>query len=420
MFRDLAARIPNQPRRPQASRFMASCALAMLFLAPVAVSLGETAGPDGEPVGADLPYPPSEKPQPGQIVHVPTGLAMSFDDMMEMVAGARLVYVGETHDNLQAHEVQLRIIRDLDRRFPGRIAIGMEMFRQPQQPVLDRWTRGELDELQFLEATQWQKNWGLDFNYYKGILAFARDRKMDVIALNPSAELQAEVRKSGLGSLPETLRATLPEIGEPDPYEHAVMKAMYGGHLPTEGAFESFFSVQRLWEESMAAAVVDYLKSPRGQGKIVVMLTGAGHVEYGFGVPRKVLRRLPLPYVIIEPMEIEVPPEKQMPGIELPDIPLLPADFIWWVNYEELQTDRPHLGVGIDQRGGRLIVQSVTDGSPAQASGIRVGDEITALGGHPLKDMTSLLYWIGQQVKGATVTVTVRRDGQLLDVPVGF
>jgi uncharacterized iron-regulated protein len=420
MFRGTTPGIVRRRRRPQAGSSATWVAMAMLLSAPLAVSYGETAGPDARPVGSDLPYPPTEKPQPGQIVHVATGLAMSFDDMMEMVSGARLVYVGETHDNLRAHEVQLRIIRDLDRRFPGRIAIGMEMFRQPQQPVLDRWSRGELDELQFLEATQWQKTWGLDFRYYKDILDFARERKMDVIALNPPSELQAEVRKSGLDALPEALRSTLPEIADPGPYEHAVMKAIYGGHLPTEGAFEAFFRVQLLWEESMAATVVDYLRSARGAGKIVVMLTGAGHVEYGFGVPRKVLRRLPLPYVIIEPTEIDVPPEKQMPGVELPDIPLLPADFIWWVPYEELQADRPRLGVGIEEKENRLIVQSVADGSPAQASDIRVGDEITALGGHSLNGVTSLVYRIGQQVKGSTVTVTIRRDGKMLDVPVGF
>jgi uncharacterized iron-regulated protein len=394
--------------------------MTLLISAPTAVSWGEAAGQETEPVGADLPYPPPTEPQPGQIVHVATGLAMSFDDMMDMLAGARLVYVGETHDNLRAHEVQLRIIRDLERRFPGRVAIGMEMFRQPQQPVLDRWTRGELEELLFLEATQWQETWGMDFGYYRDILEFARERKMDVIALNASAELQAEVRKNGLDGLPEALRAQLPDIGDPDPYEHAVMKAIYGGHLPTEGAFEAFFRVQRLWEESMAASVVDYLKGARGEGKIVVMLTGAGHVEYGFGVPKKVLRRLRLPYVIVEPVEIVVPPGKQMPGIELPDIPLLPADFIWWVTYEDLESDRPRLGVAIDAKEPGLVVTSVADGSPAQLSGIQAGDEITALGGHPLQDMTSLVYWIGRQSKGSTVTITLRRDGRLLELPVTF
>jgi uncharacterized iron-regulated protein len=394
--------------------------LALLWGAPPALTQSVPAAPATDDAGSALPYPPAQQPRPGEIFHVPTGLAMGFDEMMDMVAGARLVYVGETHDNLQAHQVQLQVIRDLHRRFPGRIAIGMEMFRQPQQQVLDRWTRGQLSELEFLQGTQWLTTWSFDFGYYKAILDFAREQQLDVIALNPAAELQAAVRQDGLDALPEAVRSQLPEIGEPDPYQREVMKAIYGGHLPTEGAFDSFFRVQLLWEESMAATVVDYLQSARGAGKIVVMLTGAGHVEYGFGVPKKVLRRMPLPYVIIEPKEIEVPPEKQMLNVELPDIPLLPADFLWWVPYEDLGANRPRLGVGIDDRENRLIVQSVAEGSPAQASGIRVGDEITSIAGQPLANLTALVYWVGQQTKGATVTVIVRRDGRPVETSVGF
>lgn len=263
---------------------------------------------------------------------------MSFDGMMDMVAQARLVFVGETHDNVRAHDVQLKLIRELHRRAPGRLAIGMEMFRKPQQQALDRWTRGELNEMEFLEATRWQKTWGFDFEHYRAILEFARDQHIDIIALNPSAELQDAVSKNGLIALPDEMRALLPDIGPEDPYAKAVIQAIYGGHLPTAGAFDAFFGVQRLWEESMAENVVDYLQSLRGEGKTVVTLTGSGHVEYGFGLPKKVLRRMPLPYVIIAPTELSVPVEKQMPDIRLPDIPLLPSDFIWWIPYEDLES----------------------------------------------------------------------------------
>jgi uncharacterized iron-regulated protein len=395
-------------------------ALALLWVTPLGLTGAAPAAPAAGDVGAALPYPPAQQPRPGEIFHVPTGLAMGFDEMMEMVAGARLVYVGETHDNLQAHQVQLQVIRDLHRRFPGRIAIGMEMFRQPQQQVLDRWTGGQLSELEFLEGTQWLKTWSFDFGYYKAILDFAREQRIDVIALNPAAELQAAVRQDGLDALPAALHSQLPEIGEPDPYQREVMKAIYGGHLPTEGAFESFFRVQLLWEESMAATVVDYLQGARGAGKIVVMLTGAGHVEYGFGVPKKVLRRMPLPYVIIEPTEIEIPPEKQMLNVELPEIPLLPADFIWWVPYQDLEADKVRLGVGIDDRGNGLIVQSIAPGSPAARAGILVGDEITSIAGQPAANMTALVYWVSRQARGAAVTVTIRRDGTPLDIRVEF
>jgi uncharacterized iron-regulated protein len=395
-------------------------ALPLLLAAPLAVSQATQAPPEAAKVGSDLPYPPPQSPQPDEIAHVPTGLRVSFDDMMDMVSGARLVFVGESHDNFQSHRVQLQVIRDLERRFPGRIAIGMEMFRQPQQETLDRWSQGQLTELEFLQATRWQESWGVDFGHYRAILDFARDRHIDLIALNPPADLQDEVRRRGLDSLPDEIRSRLPEIGDPDPYEHAVMKAIYGAHLPTEGAFEAFFRVQLLWEESMAERVVDYLNSARGQGKIMVVLTGAGHVEYGFGVPKKVLRRLPLPYTIIAPTEIEIPPEKQMPGVELPAIPLLPSDFVWWILYEDLAADTVRLGVGIDDSNGALVVRGVAGGSPAERAGLRDGDEITSIAGHAVPDVTTLVYWVGQQKKGKTAIVTIRRAGASLDVRVEF
>ncbi len=295
----------------------------------------QTPAPHDDTPGADLPYPPAQRPKAGDISHVATGLPMSFDGMMDVVAASRLVCVGETHDNIHAHEVELRIIRDLFRRFPGGIAIGMEMFRAPQQPVLDRWTRGELAEPDFLKAVDWQHTWGLDFGYYRAILDFARDQHIDLVALNPPEALQKQVERHGLDALPPDLKAQLPELGAPDPWERAEMKAVYGGHLPSAGQFDAFFRVQRLWEESMAQHLVNYLKSPRGQGKVMITLTGGGHVEYGFGLPKNVVRRMPLSYVIVEPREIEVPASEQM-HFTPPHIPLLPADFIWWVKYEEL------------------------------------------------------------------------------------
>ncbi len=395
---------------------MAICCIAV----GVAQAQPPTPPPSDDQPGADLPYPPAQRPQPGDIAHVPTGLPMSFDAMMDVVAAARLVCIGETHDNMQAHEVELRIVRDLHRRFPGRIAIGMEMFRAPQQATLDRWTKGELNELEFLKAVDWQRTWGLDFGYYRAILEFARDQHIDLVALNPPEALQKQVEQHGLNDLPPDLKAKLPEIGEPDRWERAAMEAVYGGHLRGAGMFDAFFRVQSLWEEAMAQHVVGYLQSARGQGKIMVTLTGGWHVEYGFGLPKKVLRRVPLSYVIVQPREIEVPPDKQMPNVTLPDIPLMPADFVWWVTYEDLSATTVHLGVRIDDKGPALVVGSIEKGSPAEAAGLRVGDEIRSFAGHPVASLTELTYWIGQEHKGDSAIVTVRRAGATLDRRVTF
>ena len=374
----------------------------------------------GDGIGSDLPYPPVGQPEADRIVHVPTGLELSFEGMMDMMAGARLVCIGESHDNYRAHEVQLQVVRELHRRFPGRVAIGMEMFRWPQQEILDRWTGGELDELEFLEAVDWHRTWSTDYRHYAAILGFARDQGLDVIALNPSRELQDAVRQFPPDALPQEFRDELPEVGDSDPYQHAVLEAFYGGHLPTPGAFESFFRVQLLWEESMAERIVAYLGSARGRGRIMVTLTGSGHVEYGFGIPKKVIRRMPMPYVILAPTEIEVPPEKQMPDVRLPELPLYPADFIWWIPYEDLEARKIRLGVGVAERDGILVVSQVEAGSPAERAGMLPGDEIAAVAGQPVSSATTLVHWVVTQSPGASAIVTVRRAGAPLELSVEF
>ncbi len=361
----------------------------------------------------EIPYPPKGEAKAEEIFHLPTGLRMSFDGMMDMVSGARLVSVGETHDNIHAHRVELLVIRELARRFPGKIAIGMEMFREPQQETLDRWTRGELSELELLKALKWHETWGSDFGYYRDILDFARENRIDVIALNPPKDLQREVSRAGLDNVPADLAAKLPVTAPPDPYQRAMMKAVYGAHLPSEGMFDSFFRVQTLWEESMASRIAEYLRSPRGDGKRMVTITGGWHVRYGFGVPKKAIRRMPMPYVIVLPEEIEIPEEKQDQRMDvyLPEIPLLPGDFAWMIPYEDLEKDKVRMGVRIAEEEGNVVVEGVEDGSPAAKAGILAGSVIVSFDGRPVADLTDVFYLVGAKREGDKAVVVVRRDG---------
>jgi len=372
--------------------------------------------------GGDLPYPLKDPPKAEEIHHLPTGLELSFERAMDMISGARLVCVGETHDNLHAHRVELLILRELYRRDPGKVAVGMEMFREPDQEILDRWTKGELSELEFLKATKWYENWGSDFGYYRDILNFARESRIDVVALNPSRELQQEVRNSVPDNVPESLKVKLPEVGEPDPYQRVAMKAVYGAHLPSEGMFEAFFRVQLLWEETMAVRVVDYLRSPRGEGKKMVTITGGWHVRYGFGIPKKVIRRMPMPYAIVLPEEISIPEEKkdQMMSVDLPQIPLLPADFVWWVPYEGLEGKQVVMGVRLAGKDNEVLVEGVTPGSPAEKAGILPGDRIFSFGGQKVRDVTDVFLCVREKKAGDEAMVAVRRDGVEKSLRVKF
>lgn len=392
-------------------------AVGVILMAAGCVAHRTARGP-----GGGMPYPSQETPKAEEIVHLPTGLKLPFDGAMDMVSGARLVCVGETHDNLHAHRVELLILRELDRRHPGKVALGMEMFREPDQEVLDRWTRGDLSEFEFLKATKWYENWGSDFGYYRDLLNFAREKRIDVIALNPSKELQDEVRDSGLDNVPEGLKAKLPEIGEPDPYQRAAMKAVYSAHVPSEGAFDAFFRVQLLWEETMAVRVVDYLRSPRGEGKKMVTITGGWHVKYGFGLPKKVIRRMPMPYAIVLPEEVSIPEEKkeERMDVDLPDIPLLPADFVWWIPYEGLEGKQVRMGVRIAALDNEVVVEGVAPGSPAEKAGVLAGDRILSFDGQPVLETADLILRVREKKEGDEAEVVVRRDGVEKTIPVKF
>ena len=371
----------------------------------------------------DNPYPLSGAPKAEDIYHVPTGLKVSFDGLMDMISDARLIAVGETHDNIHAHRVELLVIRELYRRYPGKVAIGMEMFREPEQGILDRWTRGELSEFEFLKLTKWYENWGSDFGYYRDILAFAKENRIDVIALNPPMDLQEEVSRSGLDNLAADVRAKLPEIGEPDPYQRAAMKSVYGAHMRSEGNFDAFFRVQLLWEETMAVRITDYLASPRGQGKRMVTLSGGWHVRYGFGIPKKVIRRMPMAVRIVEPEEISIPEEKkdQAMEVDLPEIPLFPADFIWMVPYEGLEGQQVMMGVRLAAgKDNDVLIEGVTPGSPAEKAGVQKGDRIFSFDGRPVSDVADVFLYVREKKTGDKAALVLRKDGVERSVEIVF
>jgi len=370
-----------------------------------------------------MPYPFWTAPEPEDIYHIPTGLKLSFDGMMDMVAGSRLVFVGEAHTNVHAHRVQLAIIREMERRFPGRIAIGMEMFRLPQQESLDRWTAGELSEVQFLKESRWYENWHSDFGYYRDILNFAREHGIDVVALNPARDIQRQVGMSHGAEIPEEIARSLPQTDSSDRYQREVMKAIFSGHEGGKNMFDPFLNIQLLWEETMASRIVEYLDSEDGEEKRMVLLTGGMHVEYGFGVPKKVVRRRPMPYSIVLSSATHIPEEKKeevLMDVEIPDIPLLSGDFLWMVPYEDLESDQVRLGIVMTTKDGPVAVEKVMEGSAAEAAGILAGDELISLDGLAVEEMSDVVIVVRSRKPGEELRVVLRRGGKELSLTAQF
>ena len=79
-----------------------------------------------------------------------------------------------------------------------------------------------------------------------------------------------------------------------------------------------------------------------------------------------------------------------------------------------------HAWLGIDYQGlpSGVVVRRVAQGSPAQQAGIQVGDIITQYNDKPIRtasDLTRELYFAQPNQR---ITLTVRREGQLVRLPV--
>lgn len=234
------------------------------------------------------------------VVHTATPLPEQNLDgkknILAELAKANVVYLGENHDILADHQAQLAIITALSQQNP-RIAIALEMFQRPFQPILERYLAGEINETQLRQQTEYDRRWGFDWEYYAPILRFARSRQIPLIAANTPTEITRQVARNGLDSLDGDDFRYIPPLAEietDDPDYRQMLRATYdrhahGGHGNSDG-FANFFAAQVLWDETMAEAIAQfYQANPDYQ---IVVLAGAGHIIYGYGIPSRVARRI--------------------------------------------------------------------------------------------------------------------------------
>jgi membrane-associated protease RseP (regulator of RpoE activity) len=154
----------------------------------------------------------------------------------------------------------------------------------------------------------------------------------------------------------------------------------------------------------------------------MVTITGGWHVKYGFGLPKKVIRRLPVAYAIVLPVEISTPEQQEgrLMEVDLPEVPLLPAHFLWYVPFNSIEEKRVRMGIRMEEKEGGLLVESVVAGSPAEKAGIAKGDELLALDGQPVKETVDVFFRVGEKREGDTAQVTVRRGGEEKTLPLTF
>lgn len=260
---------------------------------------------------------------PASLVDATTGKSIEAEAFLAVLRTKAVIYVGERHDQPGDHGVQYAILRHLHRE-EASLAIGMEMFQVPFQEPLDKWSAGQIDETVLRRETEYDKRWGFDFSMYRPILEYARNRGIEVVALNAPKELAYAVAKDGVDGLSPELASELPELDLANEEHRALFDAEFDvGDHAVEGGVDRYYQAQVVWDETMGSRVAETLGRAGGPAKMVV-LAGRVHVKRGLGVPDRAAKRGAAPYAVVLPVtqkelkaELKLPPEERS------------ADFFW-------------------------------------------------------------------------------------------
>jgi uncharacterized iron-regulated protein len=225
--------------------------------------------------------------EPDTIISSKSGVPVTFEVLMGDVNGVRLLYVGEQHTNPGHHAVQLKILESLYSEKPNLI-VGMEMFDQTYQPVLDLWSGGSLTTQEFIEKVHWYANWKYDFELYRGILTFIKDHQIPLIALNIPSDIPPKIAVGGLDNLRPWEKVFIPELLDTSNTAHkSYIETIYNmHHIKGRDNFEYFYAAQCVWEDGMAERIADHI----GENPMVVF-AGNGHIVRKFGIPNRAYDR---------------------------------------------------------------------------------------------------------------------------------
>ena len=199
----------------------------------------------------------------------------------------RILHVGELHDSSAHHRAQLEIIRAVYES-GSPVLVGLEMFEQRNQDVLDAWISGSLPEEEFLP--HFRSNWGESWPLYRDIFAYCRSQGIQMVGLNVPRAIVSQVAREGFESLREEQIGQLPPVScNVGPEYMELLRSSYGHH-GSDQSFVNFCEAQVVWDTAMAYYALERLeKHPRA---VMVILAGAIHA-WRPGIPTRVQIQAP-------------------------------------------------------------------------------------------------------------------------------
>jgi uncharacterized iron-regulated protein len=355
---------------------------------------------------------------PGKIYSAQEGKAIPFSRMIEEMNESDFVYIGETHNSLPMHDIQLKIIQALHEQ-ERNLTVGLEMFPVSHQETLNKWNMGILSQEEFIQESQWYVTWNFNFGFYEGIFKLTKDSKIPLYALNAPRKLITQIRMKGWDALSEEEKKIVPNPDLSHEEHRTLIRTIFeSAELPhqmkgrgLEMMFEGLYRAQSAWDEVMALNAVHAQKR---EDKKVVVLVGSGHLLYNLGMNRRAYERSHLPFKTVVCIEI---PE----GEENIRVSRTFADYIWGIPEEKIPAF-PSVGLRLKKFDGldNLVVESNPINGVALNAGFEKGDVILSVDGKSFFDINELRIYLAQFTWNDEVKFQLLRDARQVEILLKF
>jgi len=382
--------------------------LAALLVTP---SVRASDGTWNLPIGDAARKEKTVQPVLDAVTDLRTGETITPAVLAERLKGVRLLFVGESHADIDYHRLQLKVLQEL-KRAGRKVHVGLEMYPYTEQAALDDWNAGRLGEEAFVKQSRWYKFWGYHWDYYREIFQFARGAGIMLHGVNTPREVVSAVRKKGFKDLTPEEAAHIPSKIDTGSSEG---KRLFAANFDTDDSLhgsmspeqlDAMFNAQCTWDATMAFNAVQALKMDPDPAAIMVVLIGSGHVVYGLGAELQARTWFDGKTATLVPVPLRNGKGKAI------TVRASIADFIWGLPPE---TDPLFPVLGLSTREGKdggLTVIAVEKNEVAAAAGFRVGDEIASMDERPVPTKEALALLMSEKRWADAASFKVRRGGE--------
>ncbi|NGZ28734.1 MAG: ChaN family lipoprotein, partial [Magnetococcales bacterium] len=244
---------------------------------------------------------PDKTPLSEVILEGKSGKTLQRSQVYQEMSQARVIHLGEKHDNLHHHRLQVEILQHLiDSGM--RPAIGFETFSRDQTGLLMNYTQGNVSPFKPVaeekqeEYLRRQLGWvhRNEWELYAPVLRLAKKYRLPTFGADLPTGIKVRMTRAGKAEMfGFELKDLFDTDFKMDAYRKLMVEKLSASHCHTakEDLLERLYQTWLARNDAMAHSVVTVGDSLPEQP--VVLILGLGHVEHDMGVMERVHHRKP-------------------------------------------------------------------------------------------------------------------------------